>query len=220
MNGTKDPDDNRSLSKVVTEDSDSFMDALHRHCTTLPLGPVADVPALERLLAAAWDVLAGDDGGMQGYKVLNRMEAVAWNSPVLSFRIERHGGTMMGSTRADVQHWHVDVEKQTVTLGKVGWRQQRPMAGRSNIKRLVMEILDAIRTGRQDERLTWCGEDEVSVKTPEIYPVKSAFKRTLEGRRKRLREGIASALLKEGWSRLGNDTFRRGTAGEKGDLQC
>lgn len=165
--------------------------------------------------AAAWDDLIRDDGGMEGYKLLNRMEAVAWNWPVLSFRIERHGGAMMGSTRAEVQRWDVDVEKKTATLGKIGWRQQRPMAARSNIKGLVKEILDAIRTGRQDERLTWHGDAEVSVKTRVIYPEKSAFRRTLEGRRKRLREGIASALLEEGWNRLGNDIFRRGATGDK-----
>jgi hypothetical protein len=189
----------------------SSLAALHCHCAALPPGPVADAPALERLLAAAWGDLARDDGGMEGYKLFNRMEAVAWNSPVLSFRIERHGGAMLGSTRAEVQHWHVDVEKQTATLGKVGWRQRRPMAARSNIKGLVYEILDAIRAGREDKRLTWRGESEVSVNTRDIYPERSAFRRTLEGRRKRLREGVASALLTEGWTRLGNDTFRRTT---------
>src|ERR1035438_2078306 len=78
-------------------------DQLQRHCTALPPGPVADVPTLERLLAAAWGDLVGDDGGMVAHKLMNRMKAVTWNSPILSFRIERHGGTVLGSSRGEMQ---------------------------------------------------------------------------------------------------------------------
>lgn len=40
-------------------------DMLQHHCAALPPGPVADIPTLERLLAAAWNELASDDGGME-----------------------------------------------------------------------------------------------------------------------------------------------------------
>jgi hypothetical protein len=51
------------------------------------------------------------------------MEDVAWQPPKLSFAVERHGGMVMGSTRADVQHWEVDLEKRTTSLAKAGRRQ-------------------------------------------------------------------------------------------------
>ena len=110
---------------------------LNRHCAALPLGPIADVPTLERLLAAAWNALTGSEGGMEGYKLLDRMEAVVWNPPLLSFLVERHGGTVQGSTRAELQHWHVDVGRKTASLGKIGWRQLRPAAKRFPMKKFV-----------------------------------------------------------------------------------
>jgi hypothetical protein len=63
---------------------------------TIQPGPISNTGELERLLAACWDELTGDDGGMEAYKLLNRMEDVAWNPPLLTFVIERHGGTARG----------------------------------------------------------------------------------------------------------------------------
>lgn len=78
-----------------------ILDQLQRRCAALPLGPVAEVATVERLLAACWHEFGGDDGGMESYKLLSRIEAVAWNQPTLSFRIERHGELAMGGTRDD-----------------------------------------------------------------------------------------------------------------------
>jgi hypothetical protein len=75
---------------------------LKSFCAALPPGPVADVRTLEPLLAAVWHMLPSDDPSMAGYKLLGRMEAVAWNAPVLSFRIERHGTTVLVSTGASI----------------------------------------------------------------------------------------------------------------------
>ena len=57
---------------------------------------------LERLLSEVWDDLGGSDCGMAGHKLIGRMEHVEWNPPVLTFTIERHGGTVLGSTRAEL----------------------------------------------------------------------------------------------------------------------
>jgi hypothetical protein len=110
----------------------------------LPPGPVADVSAVERLLAACWGDLVRDDGGMAGNKLLGRMEAVTWKPPTLGFQIERHGGTVLGSSRAEIQHWEVDLEKKTAILTKTGHRQLRPMRPRLNIEPLVEEIVRLI----------------------------------------------------------------------------
>lgn len=146
---------------------------------------------------------------MDGYKLLNRMENVSWQPPILSFSIERHGGTVMGSTRAELQHWEVDLVKQTATIVKTGHRQLSPMAKRVYIKPLAEELLEAIRSGKEDDRLAWHGQDEVSLCTSFIFPRKSGFRMTVGGRRNRLREAVAAVLLNEGWERLDKDTFRR-----------
>lgn len=189
--------------------STSNSDKLQRHCATLPPGPVADVPTVERLLAACWDDLVGDDGGMAGHKLLNRMEAVAWKPPTLSFRIERHGGTALGSTRAEMQHWEVDLEKKAAILTKTGHRQLRPMAKRIYLKPLLVKILDAVRSGKKDDVVSRHDDGKVFVNTTTIFPTGSAVKMTLEGRRKRLRDAVAGILMAEGWERLGPDCFRR-----------
>ena len=185
------------------------LDHLHRHCAALPPGPVADVRTQERLLADCWDDLVADDGGMEGYKLLNRMEAVAWNSPTLRFKIERHGGTVMGSSRAEMQHWEVDLEKKTATLAKAGHRQLRPLARRIYIKPLVARILDAVRSGKENGVVSYHDDGKVFVNTTNIFPTRSAVRMTLEVRRKRLRDAVAGVLMKEGWECLGPDCFRR-----------
>jgi hypothetical protein len=83
------------------------------------------------------------------------------------------------------------------------------MATRVNTNPLVEEILDAIRTGTRDKRLVWNGDDKVRVMTCDIFPAGSAVRMTLDGRRRRFREGVANMLLAEGWEQGGNDSFRR-----------
>jgi len=184
-------------------------EALRRHCTALPPGPVADVPALERLLAAAWDALAGDDGGMEAHKLLNRMEAVAWDSPVLSFVIERHGGTVMGSTRAELQHWQVDVEKKTATLVKSGHRQLKSMASRLSVKQMAEEIVVSILNDEDDDWLMRLNDGTVKILVSKIFPTGSGFKRTVGGRRKRLLQYVGAKLAENGWLEVGTGQFRR-----------
>jgi hypothetical protein len=103
--------------KKMNDSSDraSAIERIRQHCAILPPGPVADLSILERLIAAVWDDLSGDDGGMEAHK-LSRMENPIWNPPVLTFRIERHGGTVLGSSRAVVQEWTVDLERLTADL--------------------------------------------------------------------------------------------------------
>ncbi|QEL17837.1 hypothetical protein [Limnoglobus roseus] len=44
------------------------------------------------------------------------MEKVAWEPPKIVVRIERHEATMMGSSRAEVQEWTIDLEHRTKTV--------------------------------------------------------------------------------------------------------
>lgn len=175
------------------------IERIRQHSASLPPGPVADVPTLERLLAAVWDELYGDDGGMEGYKLLNRMEKPIWNPPVLTFRIERHGAASLGSSRAEVQEWTVDLGAMTTTVSVVGRRQIGPLQPRLDVKPIAADLCSAILTGKQDDRLKWDGNSKVRVLMGKVLPEGSAVKETLAARRKRLRDELSRLLAPEGW---------------------
>src|SRR4051794_23604425 len=107
---------------------------LMKRLAEMPAGPITETAEIERLLAGCWDDLRGDYGGMEGYKLLGRMEDGVWNPPVLTFVIERHAGTVNGSTRAELQHWAVNLDEGTSILTRSTHRQLDEMASRMGRK--------------------------------------------------------------------------------------
>lgn len=179
------------------------------HCAALLPGPVADIPTLERLLAAAWDELSGDDGGMEADKLLDRMEKPIWNPPVLNFRIERHGAASLGSSRAEVQEWTVDLERLTASVKVAGRRQIGPLKPRLDVKAIAADLCSVILTGNQDDRLKWDGTSKVRVLIGKVLPERSAVKETLAYRRKRLRDELTRLLAPEGWKLVRPNLYER-----------
>jgi hypothetical protein len=170
-----------------------MVDELREVLLAIPPGPVTDVDRLDVCLARAWDEFTGDDGGMIGEKLIGRMESVHWDPPRLTFTIERHGGTVLGSTRATLQHWTVDVERKTVACALGGHRQLRPMAQRLNVDPIAEEIASQIVNRRQDERLKWYPDGRVRVLVGKTLPGGSAVEQTLAGRRKATTVGTSRA---------------------------
>src|SRR5262249_33354651 len=152
------------------------VDRLRAHLATVQPGELADTADLEPLLAASWDEFTGDDGGMEGYKLLGRIEDVTWQPPKLTFTIERHGGTVLRSTRAALQQWELNVEQKTAVIVKCGHRQLQPMAERIYIKPLVESILAAIRSGSGNELVEKHEDGTFSLNTTLIFPKGSAVK--------------------------------------------
>ena len=69
---------------------------------------------LSKLLTFCWESFDGSsETSMAADKIDGRARGFKWKSPILTFEIERHGGTVIGSTRADRQEWTIDVEKRT-----------------------------------------------------------------------------------------------------------
>ena len=166
------------------------MDELRNYLNRLEPGPVEEHSHLERLLAEVWNDLRCDYGGMAGDKLVGRMEDLQWNPPLLTFRIERHGGTILGSTRAEVQRWAVDLNRQTATCEHAGHRQLSPMAQRVDCGSLAGEIAGKIGSGEADDRLRWLGDGRVRVEVGRIFPAHTGYKQTVQGRRRRLREAL------------------------------
>lgn len=181
-------------------------------------GEVSDVGNLEQLIASCWDDLDGSgDGGMEGYKILDRMEQVYWEPPILRFTIERHGGTVKGSIRAELQYWEIDLDNRTAGVVKSGHRQLAPTAPRVSVKTVAHEIAEAILSGQEDDRIERSENGSVKVLTSKICPTNSGVKRTIQGRRKSLLNYISEKLDAHGWTRSGVHFVRSVKEGARND---
>jgi hypothetical protein len=186
---------------------------LKSHLAGLGNGPISDSTEVERHLVASWHLLnRSNEGGMEGHKLHGRMEDVTWNPPVLKFVVERHGGTMLGSTRAKLQHWEVNLDAGTAEITKTGHRQLEPMAPRISIKGIADEIAQAILNSDDDKRFFIDSHNgDLVVNASSMFPTGSGFKRTVEGRRMRLCNYIADILADNGWQKVGWDRFCKDT---------
>lgn len=185
------------------------MEALEELLAATPPGPIPDDTKLDKALAACWDGFRGSgEGGMKDDKLVGRMESVHWHSPILSFVIERHGGTVNGSTRAELQHWEVNLDDQTACIVKEGHRQLQTMAPRVSVKAVAEEIATLIVSGRDDERILRLDDGSVKVRASRVFPDGSGYKRTVEGRRKRLLECVRDRLVERGWIAVAGNAFR------------
>lgn len=190
--------------RVLTE-----MKLLQELLAAVPPGPIQEHTKLDKALADCWDGFRGSgEGGMEGYKLLGRMESVGWHSPVLSFVIERHGGTVKGSTRAELQHWEINLHDQTACIIKEGHRQLEAMAPRVSVKAIAEEIAGLILSGMNDTRIRRQDDGSVKIVLSKIFPSGSGFKRTVTSRRKRLLEHVRDDLAEMGWVMVGGDGFR------------
>lgn len=147
---------------------------------------------------AAWDHLAGaDEESLASYK-LSRTEKPRWEPPVLTFLIERHGGTVLGSSRADLQQWTVDLDSRTAEAVHAGHRQLRAMNARLDVRRLVRDVARAVNAEeREDPRIRWHRAIACPVLS-RIVPGGGAPKQTVHGRRRRVRDALAVELRELG----------------------
>jgi hypothetical protein len=186
------------------------MHQLLAYLSSIPQGPIADGGPLESLLASAWHDFRGANAeGMKAYKLRGRMENIFWEPPVLSFMLERHGATFLGSTRAKLQYWQVNVETREATCRTDGHRQLVPMQPRLNVKPLAEEIAHLITEGRNDNRLKWNADGSVRVLIGKILPDDSAVQQTLQGRRKRFRTELKQLLVMRGWREVRLNVYER-----------
>lgn len=93
---------------------------LRKYLATIPPGEISNPTEQESLLAKCWDDLKGDAGGMAADKLLGRMEQVRWHPPESVFLIERHGRTVLRSTRADKQEWTINVDQAARSCIRAG----------------------------------------------------------------------------------------------------
>ena len=183
--------------------------ALRKYLFKVGPGSISDTIQLESLLVECWDELDGSNAeGMEGYKLNGRIEDAKWTPPVLSFTIERHGGTVLGSSRAELQEWNIDINERTATCSKVGHQQIHPMASRLDVRPLAQEVVQLILEDKSDERLKWNDNGSVRVHIGKILPEDSALPQTLAGRRKRFRNAVESLLSEKCWTCINSNVYQ------------
>jgi hypothetical protein len=122
---------------------------LREYLSTVQPGPITEVTTLQLLLADSWNELSVDfRGGMQPDKLYRPIESCVWEPPLLTFIIERHGGTVCGSSRADLQEWTINVNTCTAECAVVGHRQIRKLQPKLDLEPLSHEIAELVLQGR------------------------------------------------------------------------
>jgi hypothetical protein len=187
------------------------LDALRDWLAKMPPGPIPRTRRKELipLLADCWGELRGGDQEKMHAGKLDRMERAVWEPPALSFIIERHGGTVLGSTQADLQRWTVHADQGTATVYEAGRRQLEPMKPRLDVRPIAQEITQLILTAQQDPRLDRKPDGSVHVILGRIIPGDSGYRWTVEGRQKRFKRSLDELLGQKGWSRGHGDVCQR-----------
>lgn len=187
------------------------MNDLQNFCENLKPGRVPNdkVGELERLLAVYWHELSEDrTGGMKGEKILNRTEALSWTPPCVSFKIERHGATVLRSTYAELQSWTVDVDVMSASYDPVNSRnrQVRKPQPRLDVVPLVAEIISLVKRKKDDPRLKWYEDGRVRIFCGEFIP-SDGPEQTVTGRRTRFRAELVARMAEIGWEELNKRAY-------------
>jgi hypothetical protein len=150
---------------------------------------VANRVELANLLARHWYDFAGAEETSMASHKLSRMANPTWQPPLLSFTIERHGGTVLGSTRAELQTWTLNLEEKTANWAPDSYRQLHPTAPRLDVQPLAEEIFRIMLDHGEDVRLNWNEDGTVRLQIGKIIP-DDGYKQTVAGRRRRFRAAL------------------------------
>jgi hypothetical protein len=192
----------------------SAFDLLKRQLFELSPGEVTEVGRVAMRLASCWHEFTGSGSERMHAGKLGRMEAVRWDPPVLSFTIERHGAMSVGSTRAELQQWRIDLGRKTARCERRrSYRQALPRAEGVRIEPIARELTDSITAGRADQRLKWQGDGTVRILMAKIFSYDSGYMQTVTGHRKRLRAALETLLTENGWREIRRDVYSKAGPG-------
>jgi hypothetical protein len=156
------------------------------------------------LLEEAWASLSGTREENTFASKLYRAEGVAWTPPIVTFTLERHAGTVNGSSRAELHHWIVNVETEVAKIQKKSRRQLSPIDKRLDVAALAIEARKRIVAGEEHDSLNWIDKSHVVILIGEIIPTTNA--QTTSSRRGRFSMALDQEMKKAGWeeARKGN----------------
>ncbi len=178
------------------------MQDLLTYLNQLPQGPIAQdhERRVIDLLTNCWEGISGSSDQSTTADKLYRAEELSWSSPVLSFKMERHGRTVNGSSRAELHHWAVNFVAATAAIVRRGHRQLEPMSERLNTKVLAQQVADAIVLGDATDDLNWYDDRAYAVVAiGKVIPM--TYQQTTTARRKRFRADLEQIMKVRGWVR-------------------
>ncbi|OGP93618.1 MAG: hypothetical protein A2157_03795 [Deltaproteobacteria bacterium RBG_16_47_11] len=153
------------------------------------------------LLESGWNELEGSDyEAMEPWKV-KRAEDLRWISPELFFLLERHGATVMGSTRAEMQVWIVNLEKRRAAVEQGVYRQLYPKDKAWHAKSVAEEITNIILSGSPDPRIQRTKSGRIKLISSEIFP-SSVYRQTQQDRIRRFYRELMRILESYGYKRV------------------
>ena len=172
------------------------VELLASYMATLNPGRIKDVKCLAALLEVAWPSFEGcDEEGMHSGKLQGRIDNAHWDPPTITFEIDRDGAMMMGSTRAQVQRWEVDLLERSAWPEKTyRYRQLSSRQPSVYVKPLAEELAGLMLNRVGDPRWRWIEINIVKVEISKVIQDKNVVRDTLVGRRKRFR-AILEGLL-------------------------
>ena len=185
------------------------MQKLKEMLDSCPEGKSVDknLKCLQSLLADSWDLFEGSEQeGMEKTKLFGRMENVLWYPPFLSFTIERHGSTVMGSSRAPIHQWILDIYKETAEFSEGSYRQLSPRQKNLDTKAFANDIANKINSGKTSPLIERVEDGTIRIMIGEIIP-ESGFKQTVAGQRKRFRKQL-TLLLKKDFEEIRANLYR------------
>jgi hypothetical protein len=126
----------------------------------------------------------------------SRVESPRWDPPVLEFTIERHGRTVQGSTRAELQRWQLNFDTMAATFVIAGYRVVGETASPLKVDPLAEEVARLAAAGNPDGdlRIKEKPSGIWTVVVGEIPGLDHGFKQTLASRRKRFRSALLPAM--------------------------
>lgn len=168
------------------------------------------------LLRAAWDDLSGSGRSSMAVSTLWRIEEPNWADPILTFVVERDGGSALGSTRAELQRWVIDLETQTADPVDPDDQMAEELAPHDApaLTNLVAEIVEKIECSEDDPLLKW-SKDRTKVRVLAAAAINPNGgwlpKQTADDQRKRLRAGLL-AEPPRGWYEYSPGRWMKGIA--------
>jgi hypothetical protein len=186
-----------------------LMEKLVKYLNSIPGGPVKDPTILATLLAECWEEFQGCDQENMTANKLFRMEDVHWQPPLLKFVLERHGGTVHGSSRAELHTWELNLDTRVAGCAGGRYRQLTPRQAVLDTHPIAKEIAQLIIGGKADERLKWNPDGTVRVLMAEILPTGSVPKQTLNARRTRLRNQLDELLSQASYEKVQANVWQK-----------
>lgn len=171
-------------------------------------------PDSGEVLSALGRVWPDDAGTAMTWSKLHRWESPTWDPPRLTLEIERHGATMGGSTRAEMQTWVVDTESRTVDHVGSGFRLVRPSSPRMHMRPLAEQCVAAMQAGPDGDTtgwLKWVNPNEVRLQIGKVVPTTN--QQTTTDRRQRFSKELAEVAEGSGWREVSAHRWVRDAQG-------